>query len=551
MTLLKGAALGEEPCSCDIAEEVTRKDAELRAAEEEMAHLNEQHLNGHLAKQCIPIRERAGGAANARCTAALEPRPTRHRRAFVSECSQGHWSEDEGCFSSSDTQGSVSASSSTHSPDNSVKDRSHSSDSSSMLGDPEASESADVQAACGRHDPRHHCNGYAVALGHPAESQQMPAAADQKRPIGASGATADLQAEAHGQMLELMICPGDLLFAEDMLESGPMSCASVCVVLASPILLPRCHRDAQKFASTLSTGDGSNLWLICVLERSAQEQQLQSARKVFYVERSSRRLMLAGDADRGGTMKHVPMELQQSPVWLRARMRIDLVRQAVSDMSSPCLEWLVDAIGTNKALQPFLEAWQCKSSSSSVGIAVIFWQLYLVAMAESTRGEDTPGSLLMKWMPLAAHKAETGDLRSILKATGWISVLQIPVLEPPLIGTVRQHCSLLQQQARLGDVDKLVLTTLRAQKAVSPGCDSQEPGQHAQSQTLRKGVSSPKSSERQPDPRTALPEAGFANPLQPPQPVEHDSPSEDEANLTQFTRWLFSKKFSSTAAKSI
>merc|ERR1719326_1909476 len=186
------------------------------------------------------------------------------------------------------------------------------------------------------------------------------------------------EASESGHMLELMICPGDLLFLQDQpSRSAPASVqwlhaptVRICVVMAVPLQLPRSCGVTQKFEAIVPSCECSEFWLICVLEWSNEMQRLHKAQKVFYVEKATRRLVLVGEADQESSTEHAPVELRQSPAWLRAKLRTDLVCKALDNMSSPLA---AEVVGTDKALKPFQDAWQCEASSSCVGVVVTFW----------------------------------------------------------------------------------------------------------------------------------------------------------------------------------
>jgi len=230
--------------------------------------------------------------------------------------------------------------------------------------------------------------------------------------------------------LDLLICAGDLLFVQDIRE---VESTRVCAVMAAPMPLARSCRANEKFYSMMPNGDRSELWLICVLEWSKDEQRLRTAQKVFYIESTTRRLVLVGGAGEGSCAEYAPVEeLQQCPLWLRARLRTDLMRQALANMVTP---W--DAEGSDdEALKPFRDAWQGSAGSSCVGVVVTFWQLYLIALARSIGGAESPCSVLRKWMPLMADSAGLVNLRSTLREVGWINLRQIPLLKQPVVGTL-------------------------------------------------------------------------------------------------------------------
>lgn len=286
------------------------------------------------------------------------------------------------------------------------------------------------------------CRSFSDAPVHaaPSSSSQSSSAcsdvdmAKPDRPVGKPNRhvfQAFAEAGESEHMLELMICPGDLLFVQDDLA---LACNTrILVVVAVPLLLPRRSYASQKFAAMMPSGDCSELWLICVLEWSKERQGLHKARKVFYVDNATRRLVLLGEADEGGA-EHALVELWQSPAWLRVNLRTDLIRQALDNIT---VAMNAGADGSDEALKPFRKAWQREASASCVGVVLVFWQLYLIALAVSTSSTETSHGMLTKWMPVMADSTGVEELRTTLQLTGWVSLHQIPILKRPSIGILQ------------------------------------------------------------------------------------------------------------------
>jgi hypothetical protein len=244
------------------------------------------------------------------------------------------------------------------------------------------------------------------------------------------------EAEDWEHMLDLMICPGDLLFSQDF---SHMCAAYACIVILLPVRLPEWNYTAQRYRAQLHAPNCCGLWLIYVLEWSDEFQKPRTAMKVFWVDSGSGRLLLLGDADESRDSEQSAVELWQSPSWLRARLRTDLVAKAVYNMSSP---WSADDQPNHleervPVTNLFQDSRRRDPRSAFTCVIIRFWQIYLVLLARFVGGES-PQSMVSKWMPLEADCACIQELRIVLNTTGWASIQYIPILKRPIMGVFQQ-----------------------------------------------------------------------------------------------------------------
>mmetsp|Transcript_3715 Transcript_3715/g.9688 ORF Transcript_3715/g.9688 Transcript_3715/m.9688 type:complete len:517 (+) Transcript_3715:37-1587(+) len=277
-----------------------------------------------------------------------------------------------------------------------------------------------------------------------------------------------------GDPLELMIAPGDIILVRGsgrLAEIGNVGglMGHVMIVLAPPRAVQRQSVDAHKLQEAWPVSAGINeLFSVRTVESTRRESGLYECETLLYVDRQSRRLIVAGEVSLSGEVASSDAEnaeLWQSPEELRSGLRIDVMNQVLVDMRASQSNWSVAtgfkavfksasarvSEGNAQTLQELQTCWDKPPICTSIVIA--FWQRYLVKLAEVMAparepceqvGSDTPSrldqpalravELILQCMPLKADRALPGDLMKCLKDCGWVCLLQVPrVFRPALI----------------------------------------------------------------------------------------------------------------------
>jgi len=133
------------------------------------------------------------------------------------------------------------------------------------------------------------------------------------------------------------------------------------------------------------------------------------------------------------------MEVWQSPAEIRSQLRMDCIRDVLTDMVSCEANWSL----TTAARAVFKSAklsrrrdllgkvqgyWE--SAPICTSIVISFWQRYLCSLARATgQGE---ADLILRWMPLKADRVLPGELIGTMHKCGWGKVTHAPKTQSSL-----------------------------------------------------------------------------------------------------------------------
>mmetsp|Transcript_78192 Transcript_78192/g.135613 ORF Transcript_78192/g.135613 Transcript_78192/m.135613 type:complete len:479 (-) Transcript_78192:357-1793(-) len=281
-----------------------------------------------------------------------------------------------------------------------------------------------------------------------------------------SGPCADKQMENYWQSvyLDCMIAAGDVLAVRGTRQitrigaSGGMF-GHVLLVTAAPRCIQKRTSEFTEFQGIWPVGKVDEIYQVPVIESTRATEGIHETDLLLYVDPKSGRIILHGEVERSGTIvgfddeEPEVVELWQCPSELRDSSCRDLKESVIDEMKQNQANWswytAVRAFLLPAAMesQPSTLTAQSKSNREQVlrelqdcwkgapicsSLPVIFWQRYLCKLSQSGRAsedlEDATNAidLIMRYMPLKADRALPGDLLSILRASGWTIIQQLP-----------------------------------------------------------------------------------------------------------------------------
>jgi len=281
-----------------------------------------------------------------------------------------------------------------------------------------------------------------------------------------SGPRADHQIEKYWQSiyLDCMIAAGDVLAVRGTRQitrigaSGGMF-GHVLLVTAAPRCIQKRTSEFTEFQGIWPVGKVDEIYQVPVIESTRATEGIHETDLLLYVDPKSGRIILHGEVERSGTIvgfddeEPEVVELWQCPSELRDSSCRDLKESVIDEMKQNQANWswytAVRAFLLPAAMesQPSTLTAQSKSNREQVlrelqdcwkgapicsSLPVIFWQRYLCKLSQSGRAsedlEDATNAidLIMRYMPLKADRALPGDLLSILRASGWTIIQQLP-----------------------------------------------------------------------------------------------------------------------------
>lgn len=283
-----------------------------------------------------------------------------------------------------------------------------------------------------------------------------------------------------GDMLSLMMAPGDVLFARGVrtrnaADESPSAlglpgfgCMTrpgtvgdwtdhVLLVAGPPWGVWRNSPEAADlkdvWLAVSAVNQGAEVWRVDTIDSSVRG--LHIAESLLYVDRATGQLMLVGEIDPEDGELYVserpePVELWQSPAELRAQIHLDFVEEVLRDMKAGEADWSpssaacaiiesseIAVFDDHHTLDDVQACW--KQDPICTGAVIGFWQRYLCKLAEacSPRGSaecaERAMALILRWMPIRCDRALPGDLAGSMQSADWIFVPQIPRIFWPVL----------------------------------------------------------------------------------------------------------------------
>lgn len=179
----------------------------------------------------------------------------------------------------------------------------------------------------------------------------------------------------------------------------------VMLVTAAPRCVHR-HSATEDLLEIWPGATGvSEVWLVRTVESTRRESGLYECDAMLYVDRQTRRIMIAGEVSLNDDVSSAdaePVELWQSPEELRSELRMDLMAEVLNEMRASQANWCL-ATGLKavfkaatltagrcsiKTMEELRLCWERPPICTSVAIS--FWQRYLEKLAVATVGaQDT------------------------------------------------------------------------------------------------------------------------------------------------------------------
>eukprot|EP00404_Azadinium_spinosum_P060334 CAMPEP_0180711860 /NCGR_PEP_ID=MMETSP1038_2-20121128/11076_1 /TAXON_ID=632150 /ORGANISM="Azadinium spinosum, Strain 3D9" /LENGTH=224 /DNA_ID=CAMNT_0022744111 /DNA_START=73 /DNA_END=744 /DNA_ORIENTATION=+ len=220
-----------------------------------------------------------------------------------------------------------------------------------------------------------------------------------------------------GNLLDQLLAPGDVLVVRGQ---GRLSEIGAAGGFLGHVLL---------LQAVWPPGGCEQLWRVITVESTRRERGLHQAEMLVYVEPRSCRLILVGEIsqdDELNILDHEAMEVWQSPIELRAQLRLDLVAAVLVDMKKHEANWslrtaaravlksavLVDRADKALLMKQVKASWRRDPICTSV--VIVFWQRYLCKLAEASNSNGLPGcsvkptDLILRWMPVRADRGLPG-----------------------------------------------------------------------------------------------------------------------------------------------
>lgn len=224
-----------------------------------------------------------------------------------------------------------------------------------------------------------------------------------------------------GDPLESMMAPGDLLVVRGqgrLMEIGNAGgfLGHVLLVLATPTKIARGSEAASALKGVWPSSrypGVAELWRVRTAESTRRESGLYECDVLFFVDRKSRKLMVAGEVslsnEIAATEAPEPAELWQSPEELRSELRIDLMTKVLAEMRASQGNWSMatglkavfkvaglakDMKPDPRALEELKSCWEKPPICTSVPIC--FWQRYIEKLAVESCNVASVSSFILE-----------------------------------------------------------------------------------------------------------------------------------------------------------
>mmetsp|Transcript_49886 Transcript_49886/g.93502 ORF Transcript_49886/g.93502 Transcript_49886/m.93502 type:complete len:341 (+) Transcript_49886:93-1115(+) len=182
------------------------------------------------------------------------------------------------------------------------------------------------------------------------------------------------------------------------------------------------------------------VWVARTLESTRAEEGFHQTELILYAD-SRGRICVCGE-ERPDRFVAYPesqsVEVWQAPLELRQNFRLDLMIDVLKDMKKHEASWswatairafLLPAEfprqqNEEHTLQEVHDSWKAEPICTSV--VLIFWQRYLVSLAQSLPDGVSAVDLILRWMPLRADRSLPGELLSTMQKCGWVLRTHVP-----------------------------------------------------------------------------------------------------------------------------
>jgi len=245
-----------------------------------------------------------------------------------------------------------------------------------------------------------------------------------------------------GNQLERMIEPGDVLFVRGSMGLAAIGTTCgfmghVLVVVTSPKRILRHSVEAREFEN-IWPEDSAVIWRVGTIECTRQEKGLHEAEMLIGVKPCTDQLVLVGELSGSGQLfaNNEPVEAWQSPIRLRAGLRLDLIAETIADMRAHAANWSFATaarsvfmsadsftqIESTAIMHEIKKCWVAEPICTSV--VIVFWQRYLCKVAVAASLD--PLELIFGCMPLKADRGLPGELTLAMRKCGWNEVTIVP-----------------------------------------------------------------------------------------------------------------------------
>lgn len=246
------------------------------------------------------------------------------------------------------------------------------------------------------------------------------------------------------QDLKSVLSPGDVLFVKgdgQFTELGTTGgwMGHVLVVRGEPELVSRKWFQDWGVNVAWPGKNVTHIWKVPTIESTRSAVGLHQCDMLVHI-RCDGTLVILGELvyTNENTLEfsridEEAMEVWQSPAEIRSQLRMDCIRDVLTDMVSSEASWSL----TTAARAVFKSAklsrrrdllgkvqgyWESAPICTSVVIS--FWQRYLCSLARATGQREA--DLILRWMPLKADRVLPGELISTMHKCGWGKVTRAP-----------------------------------------------------------------------------------------------------------------------------
>lgn len=246
--------------------------------------------------------------------------------------------------------------------------------------------------------------------------------------------------------LDLVIAPGDVLCVKGSDQITRLGARGgfmghVSLVVAPLRGVQRHSLEAVRLQGVWpKRGDVRAVWVARTIESTRNEEGLHETDLILFVD--SRGCISVCGEERPDRYNAYPepqsVEVWQAPFDLRQNFQLEILIDVLRDMKTHEASWswatairafLLPAefpLHADEAhiLKEVRASWKAEPICTSV--VLIFWQRYLVSLAQLLPGNVSAVGLILRWIPLRADRALPGDLLSTMQRCGWVSRTHVP-----------------------------------------------------------------------------------------------------------------------------